>query len=405
MNPRFIASLVALRLRRILSDRANVVWLLLMPLVFTFLMGELMGDWTPSTVKPTLRVYGLEHADEGVKNLVDRMALSDDIQVDRRDTTSTGARARFLLEGRYVSGVLLVPEGYAEQLAAGQDAPLDFFFDSDRTSSQLMRRLFDEAYARLSVRTAAARLVDADRAATEPGYAADFDDGVYHQLMDEPRVRLDTAVRGRTKVGDLVLTDSRQHSAPSYTLMFILMFMLMSAKDLVLERRNRTLDRLRLTKASPGDIMLGFFLTSFILGLMQGGVLLTINGLWMNIDFGDSPAALAVVMVLFCGVSAAAGLLLGTLAGSGGQADGLGMVFGMGLPALGGLWWPLEVTPEFMQSVGRALPTGQAITVFHDLIGRGHGLAEVTPMLTGLAIWLLVLLVAATLSFRRRLVD
>ncbi len=88
-------------------------------------------------------------------------------------------------------------------------------------------------------------------------------------------------------------------------------------------------------------------------------------------------------MVLFAGVSAAAGLLLGTLAGSGGQADGLGMVLGMGLPALGGLWWPLEITPAFMQQLGRTLPTGQAITVFHDLIGRGEGLAEVAPMLMG----------------------
>ena len=46
------------------------------------------------------------------------------------------------------------------------------------------------------------------------------------------------------------------------------------------------------------------------------------------------------------------------------------------LAALGGLWWPLEIVPAFMQELGRALPTGQIITVFHDMIGRGHGLAE-----------------------------
>jgi len=59
----------------------------------------------------------------------------------------------------------------------------------------------------------------------------------------------------------------------------------------------------------------------------------------------------------------------------------------------------------FMQNVGRSLPTGQAITIFHNLIGRGHGLSESLPMLLGLATWMVVLLALAMLFFRRRLVD
>ncbi len=51
------------------------------------------------------------------------------------------------------------------------------------------------------------------------------------------------------------------------------------------------------------------------------------------------------------------------------------------------------------------LPTGQAITVFHDLIGRGYGLADVAPMLLGLSVWLVLLIMLATVSFRRRLAD
>ncbi|MEZ4388329.1 MAG: ABC transporter permease [Candidatus Krumholzibacteriia bacterium] len=405
MTPRLILAVVGLRLRRILADRGNVIWLLVMPLVFTFLMGELMGDWSPTAVKPTLRVYGLDQADRGLAGLVARLGEDPEFQVDARDSTSTAERARWLLDNRAVSGVLLIGPGFADSLATGQRPHLGFFFDSDRSGSQSIRRAFDAAFARLSVRSAAITLVDARQAAADPAYAAAFDDSVYQALLDEPRVRLETRVRGRAKVDDLVLTDSRQHSAPSYTLMFMLMFMLMGAKDLVLERRNRTLDRLRLSHASPSDLIAGFFLASFILGLVQGAVLLTVNGLWIGIDYGDSPAALVLVMVLFAAVSAAAGLLLGTLAGSGGQADGLGMVFGLGLPALGGLWWPLEVTPPFMQQVGRLLPTGQAISVFHDLIGRGDGVAQVAPMLVGLGVWLTVLLVLAVVSFRRRLVD
>jgi ABC-type multidrug transport system permease subunit len=403
MSPRIVTAIVSMRLRRLLAERSNVIWLLLMPLAFTFIMSQLMGNWSASSNLPSLRVYGLGQADPALRDMVDGLGGGDDFRVDARDTTSTASRARWLLEGRYVSGVLLVGEGYADSLAAGERPHLRFFYDSDRTSSQGIRRAFDTAFARLSVRSAAERLVDPAQAASDPGLAVAFDDSLYARLVAEPRVRLVAEVRGRSQVSDLMaLDDSRQHTAPSYTLMFILMFMLLSAKDLVTERRNRTLDRLRLTHASPSDLMIGFFAASFVVGLVQGGLLLAINAAWTGIDYGDSAATLVTVMVLFAGMSAAAGLLLGSLAASGGQADGLGMVFGLGLPALGGLWWPLEVTPAFMQTIGRALPTGQAITVFHDMIGRGHGLAETAPMLVGLAFWLVVLLGLAVIFFRRQ---
>lgn len=401
MNPRFVIAIVATRLRRIAADRANVIWLLIMPLVFTLIMGELMGDWSGSGSKPTLRIYGAAHGDPAFSAMVDRLASHDEFQVDARDTTSTAERARWLLEGRYVSGVMMIGAGYADSLASGRKAAIDLFFDSDRTSSQGVRRAVDAELARLATRSAAERLVDPDAAAVDPGLAAGFDDAIYAARIDTPRVRLITEVRGRSRVGDLVLDDSRQHSAPAYTLMFVLMFMLMSAKDLVLERRNRTLDRLRIAHPTSTDLVLGYFFTGVVLGLVQSAVLLTINALWLQIDYGDSPAALVTVMVLFVAMSSAAGLLLGTLATSGGQADALGMVFGLGLPALGGLWWPLEVTPVFMQDFGRLLPTGQAITVFHDLIGRGYGLAEVAPMLWGLAAWTVLMLGLAVWRFRR----
>jgi ABC-2 type transport system permease protein len=213
---------------------------------------------------------------------------------------------------------------------------------------------------------------------------------------------LESAALGRSREADLLLlSDARQHSGPSYTLMFILMFLLMSAKDLVLERQQRTLDRLRLAHPSTADLVAGFFLSGMVVGVLQAAALLSFNTLLFGIDYGPSPVCLGLVVLLFVAVSSAAGLLLGTLSRTGGQADGLSMVFGLGMPALGGLWWPLEVVPPFMQDLGRALPTGQAITVFHDMIGRGWGVQESLPMLGGLLLWLMILLGLAVYSFRR----
>ncbi len=130
-------------------------------------------------------------------------------------------------------------------------------------------------------------------------------------------------------------------------------------------------------------------------------MLLVLNSLVLGIDYGDAPVALVLVIVLFAGMAASASIVLGSLAHTGAQADGLGMAVTMILAAVGGLWWPLEVVPEFMQSIGKALPTGQAITVFHDMIGRGYGLTEVSGLLMGLGAWFVVLLALATWHLRR----
>jgi ABC-2 type transport system permease protein len=74
------------------------------------------------------------------------------------------------------------------------------------------------------------------------------------------------------------------------------------------------------------------------------------------------------------------------------------MTFG----AIGGLWWPLEIVPPFMQAIGHALPTGQAITVFHGMIGRGWGVGQSLPMLGGLLVWFAVTLTLATRRLRRQ---
>lgn len=402
LHPTLIWTMIRLRLRRVVADRSNLIWLIAMPLVFSFIMGALMGNWSGGSARDFIFiVFGAANGGDEITEMLAPLKDHEDFTLVVRDTVATRARIRALLEDAVVSGALLIGKGFADSLAAGLAPTVDFFHDSERGSSQRIRRAFEPVFAAHAVRLAARRLVDPEAAADDPGKAVAFDAARYDRLVAEPRVRLDAEVLGRSREANLMLTDSRQHSGPSYTLMFILMFLLMSAKDLVEERRQRTLDRLRLAWPSTGDLILGYFLAGMAVGVFQAALLLFANAAVFKIDYGPHPECLVLVMLLFVAVSSAAGLLMGTISRSSGQADGLGMVFGLGLPALGGLWWPLEIVPPFMQSIGRALPTGQAITVFHEMIGRGWGIPETAPLLWGLAGWLVVLLGLAAYLFRR----
>ena len=406
MNPSVIGAMILLRLRRVLRDRAGLVWLLVMPMVFSFIMGQLLGDWGDAQGQPRKPRF-MVYADGGsgaLDHLLAGLVDNEEFLLVRADSLVSPQAARAAVEDGRITAALLVPAGFGDApVQAGGDT-LSLWYDSDRLSSQTVRTTLDRAVLRHNTEAAARSLV----AAPSPdGFvpadsARAFDREVFLRHWQNPRLTLAAETLGRRPEREtFALTRSAQHNGPSYTLFFMMMFLMMSAKDLVTERQDRTLARLMVSRATALDLVLGFFLGGVALGLVQAGILLVLNSLAFGIDYGDSPLCLALTVLLFAGVSSAGSVLLGSVARTGGQADGLGMAVTMVMAAVGGLWWPLEVVPGFMQAAGRALPTGQAITIFHDMIGRGWGLPQLSGLLLGLAAWFLVVLVLAVWRLRR----
>ena len=61
------------------------------------------------------------------------------------------------------------------------------------------------------------------------------------------------------------------------------------------------------------------------------------------------------------------------------------------MAALGGCWWPIEITPRWAQSAALLLPTGWTMDALHKLVSFGDPPAAVLPHLC-------VLVVAALLA-------
>jgi ABC-type multidrug transport system permease subunit len=76
---------------------------------------------------------------------------------------------------------------------------------------------------------------------------------------------------------------------------------------------------------------------------------------------------------------------------------GIGVLASNVLAALGGCWWPIEVTPDWMQRLALFLPTGWAMDALHKLVNFG---APPTAVLPHLAVMIAASVVAAGLSAR-----
>lgn len=408
MNGKIILSMIRLRVLRIRRDPSSLVWLLLMPMVFSFIMGQMMGNWGGggSGNKPRFMIYD---ADGGpaVDRLLAPMRDNEHFLVVRADSVITTASAQNLVERSRITAALFIPEGFSEASDSGEPAGLELFYDSDRLSSQTVRTTLDETLLQVNIRASAMTLVaEPDSLGRIPrGKSDGFDEAVFTKHWSEPRIKLEAGILGRLEDKSLALDSASQHVGPAYTLFFVMMFMMMSAKDLVSERHDRTLARLMTSRATSLDLVLGLFLGGLVLGLVQSTILLGLNILPpFRVDYGDSLVSLALCVLLFSAFCSAASVLMGSVARSGAQADGLGMAVTLISAALGGLWWPLEIVPGFMQKIGHSLPTGQAISIFHDMIGRGYGVPELSGWFTGLAIWTVGIIVLAVWRLRRLVV-
>jgi ABC-2 type transport system permease protein len=407
MNPAVIGAMVRLRMMQLARDRMGLVWLLVMPMVFSFLMGELMGDFSGPRSGPAPR-FMVYDRDGGVSadNLLAPLRGNDRFRLVRVDSVvAPDAAQKSVADGEHAAA-LIIPPGYSDDLAAGRPVELALWFDSDRLSSQSVNTLLDRSVLRLNTMRAAEQLVMPEGAVDQPlarDRAATFDRDLFDGRWENPQLTLAPRTLGRLQDDDWGLTDAHQHVGPAYVLFFVMMFLLLTAKDLVAARQDRTLARLVMSRATSTDLVLGFFAGGMAIGLVQATILLVLNSLAFGLDYGDSVLGLVLVVFLFAGFSSGAAVLLGSLARTGAQADGLGMALTMTMAALGGLWWPLEVVPKFMQDLGHGLPTGQAITAFHDMIGRGYGVPELGGLLTGLAVWFMLALVLGAWRLRRLL--
>jgi ABC-2 type transport system permease protein len=125
-------------------------------------------------------------------------------------------------------------------------------------------------------------------------------------------------------------------------------------------------------------------LARFVLGMLQYGVAFGIGVFFAQIlgfNFGNSPAALILVMMAFTLCMCAVALLLATIAETDQQAAGWMTFIALTLAPIGGAWWSLdfEFVPEFMRQISYLSPLRYAMIGFNKVIYEGGGIIDVLP--------------------------
>jgi ABC-2 type transport system permease protein len=175
---------------------------------------------------------------------------------------------------------------------------------------------------------------------------------------------------------------------------------------MIKEREEGSLFRLLTMPVSYMELLMSKVAMYFIVCMVQC-VLMIFAGVYLlplfhipMLVLGDEIGAFILVTVLTALAALGYGLLVGTVATSHQQAAAFGAVSIIILAALGGLWVPTYLMPEFMTHVSVFSPLNWAITAYYSIFLREGGIASIVPQLTKLFVFFLATTLA-TYIYRR----
>jgi ABC-2 type transport system permease protein len=168
------------------------------------------------------------------------------------------------------------------------------------------------------------------------------------------------------------------------------------------ERRNGTLQRLLVSPASEGEIVIGYALAFSVIGIIQSIVVLVAAILLFNITIiGNIFLALVVILLLAFGHQGL-GILLSAAAKNEMQAVQFIPLIIFPSILLAGLFWPIESIPSYLQPLSYIIPLRYGIDAERSIMLRGWGISEIWVDIVVLVLFALLTLSASVLLLKRK---
>jgi ABC-2 type transport system permease protein len=366
---------VALReVRTYLQDKADLAFSLLLPIALFVLMYGAFGG--QSMFHGTAYIVNEDQGGTYSAAFVERLGAVENLDVELLSMEEANSR----LESSDLLMVLYIPKGFSDELDSGRPAQLVFKQRGNggqegQIIASLVRGLVEEMNQEVQVRsqvesTLAGRNITQDRIET-----------TVQEFLDREREYPIVGIREET-VGSS--PDPLNQFLPGIVTMFVLFAITLTARTIVEERKNGTLERLLTTRLSVGQLFVGKFLAGISRGFVQTFILLALAYIVFQLFTPLSFAASLVIALIFAAAASALGLVIASIARSEDAATWIAVCFTMVMVMLGGTFFTIS-EGSVLYAFSKASINTYANDAFNTVIAQGGSLADVGLQLGVLA--------------------
>lgn len=362
-------------LKRLVADRANVFFLIILPLMLIFALGASIGG---SGSKTLLGVVD-PHPTPASRSLGAAFAGNSQVQlrtVHSEDRLRSDIARRTLDGGWVVDGGSVRWYGGLGQGTAG------------------MRGVLERAAQAASLRDAVPKLV-AERAGVSQ---AEAEQAVRQAAVKPVRVVVRDSERRFGAAGG-----ERAVLAAGELTLFVFLSSLMGAQAVLMTRLSGVGRRMRAAPVPARAIVAGEALGRFAVAVVQSLIIVLGSALLFGVDW-QSPLAVAALCAAMGLVGAGASLLLAQFGRTEQQVAGVALLLSLSMAALGGSMVPLHFFPDTMRTIAFAVtPHAWMNDALWSVLVDGKGIGGILLQLGVLAGIGIVLLALASRMMLRRL--
>jgi ABC-type multidrug transport system permease subunit len=367
--------IVALReIRTYLQDKADLAFSLLLPIaLFALMYGAFGGQ---SMFHGTAYVVNEDQGGTYSAVFVERLGEVENLDVELLSMEEADSR----LEGSDLLMVLCIPKGFSDELNSGHPAQLVFKQRGNggqeaQIVASLVRGVAEEMNQEFQVRrqvesTLVGRNISQDRIET-----------TVQQFLDREREYPIVGI-GEETVGSS--PDPLNQFLPGIVTMFVLFAITLTARTIVEERKNGTLERLLTTRLSVGQLFVGKFFAGISRGFVQTFILLALAYIVFRLFTPLSFAESLVIALIFAAAASAFGLVVASIARSEDAATWIAVCFTMVMVMLGGTFFTIS-EGSVLYAFSKASINTYANDAFNTIIAQRGSLADVRLQLAVLA--------------------
>jgi ABC-2 type transport system permease protein len=373
----YVVNLALKDLRQIFRDRKSALFFLAMPLAFTLFFGSVFSGTGEEDPRLPVGLVVQDGAGMLGDSLISLLETSDTIRpvpVEEGDEKSAAGA----VGDQDLAAAVVVPAGFSDRVWAGEPPPLVVITDLASQAGQT---------ARDGIQAIIFRLLSAAEAARISAESLEGSGGVRQAYREEAlalalefwqhpplAVRMEPASE---EAGEEPSSNAYGQASPGMMVQFAIFGVMQAATVLVLERKCGALQRLLTTPISKWELIAGHVLAMFLVSLLQMVLLVVFGQLALGVDYLREPLGILVMAVAVSLCVAGLGLLISAVSRTEEHAVMWSLIAMMLLSALGGAWFPLDITGEAFSTIGHLTPTAWAMDGLQNIVVRSMGMGSV----------------------------
>lgn len=353
-------------IKRILKDRVNLIFMIILPTVFIGLMmfssfelglpkvGIIDGDNTRLT-----RMIG-----ESLKGRAQLVNLKEE------DVKSSliNSKADYIVE---------IDRGFTEKLINGENPELNSYSIKEANVSGATK-FYIQSFL---------------NSAENIALSVKGDENRFYQLMEE--YEKGSYEAKYISVGDNSARRVNTLQGLGFLVMGMLLLSSFGSTIILKDKANKTYYRVFTTPVTVKNYMFQSILSFLAVSVIQIIIVFSITIFLLKGDLGPSIFNMFIIFLSFSLVCTALGVWISSISKDKGQANALLTLIITPICMLGGCYWPRDIMPELLQKIGNFLPTTWIIRAAEKII-YGASLRNVTTEISILLLFALVFFLMGT---------